>query len=177
MFLQSYILTLVLAHEAFASTNKYADPYSHVLRSGRQYSTPQIEVSAVLSRTNNNVAMMTGQQNNDRNTVATLDQENNNNNTVTTLSQTNSSAENRTARPSYRTRTLAELEAAGTEFSTLLYAEDPEGCPPERPECQVCGGMTELNHRDGPRLSSTRCSGVSLFFPLHHLDIGLVDFD
>jgi hypothetical protein len=135
MLSQSYILALVLAHGAFASSNKYADPYSHVLRSGRQYSTPQIEVSAVLGQTNNDVAMMTGQQNSDNNTVATLDQENNNNNTVTTLSQANSNAEDDTAERSYRTRLLAELEAAGTEFSTLLYAEDPEECPPVRPEC------------------------------------------
>jgi hypothetical protein len=101
MLFQSYILALVLAHGAFALSNKYADPYSHVLRSGRQYSTPQIEVSAVLGQTNNDVAMMTGQQNSDNNTVATLDQENNNNSTVTTLSQADSSAEDAIAKNAY----------------------------------------------------------------------------
>jgi hypothetical protein len=138
MLFQPCILALVLAHEALASSNKYADPYSHVLRSGRQYSTPQIEVSAVLSPTNNEVAMMTGQQNSDNNTLATLDQENNNNNnnnTVTTLSQANGNAEDNTAEHSHQISLLGELKAAGTEFSTFIYAEDPEGCPSVLPEC------------------------------------------
>jgi hypothetical protein len=78
MLFQSYIPALVLAHGAVASSqDNHGRPgksYNHVLRSGRQYSTPQIEVSAASGQANNDVAMMTGQQNNNNHTIATTTQ-------------------------------------------------------------------------------------------------------
>jgi len=54
------------------------------------------------------------------------DQGNNNDNTASTLDQTNGDATNNTAGSNPRTRRLAELEAAGIEFSTYLYLEIPK---------------------------------------------------
>jgi hypothetical protein len=171
MLFQSYIPALVLAHGAVASSqDNHGRPgksYNHVLRSGHQYSTPQIEVSAASGQANNDVATMIGQASN-----------NNNNTVATTTEQGNSNAMNDEAEAwrISKLEALAKLEAAGTEFSTYFYCEDPEECPPVRPKCEDCGGMTELHHRDVPQFTSTRCSGVSLSF-LHPLKLGWLSFD
>jgi len=157
MLLQ-YIPALLLAHGAAASSyrDRLARPYNHVLRSGREYPSQQIEVSALSGQTNNVSAMVTDQGNN--------------NNSATTLDQTNIIATNNTARLSSRARRLAkletELEAAGIEFSTYLTRENPEACPSGEPECKDCGGLVSLWHRD-ELVSTFRCSGVS--FSVFHL--------
>lgn len=87
----------------------------------------------------------------------------NNNNTATTLDQANSNATNVTAELNSRARRIAEFEAAGIEFSTYGYWDDPEGCPSLQPKCEDCGGWMVLYHRDVLNPSS-RCSGVSLSF-------------
>ncbi|KEQ76934.1 hypothetical protein M436DRAFT_60731 [Aureobasidium namibiae CBS 147.97] len=148
MLLQYYIPALLLAHAAAASSyrDRLAGPYNHVLRSGREYPSQQIEVSALSGQTSNVSAMVTGQGNN-------------NNNTASTLDQTNHNATNDTARLDSRARRLAELDAAGIEFSTYLYWENPEACPSREPECKDCGGEMLLWHRD-ELVPSSRCSGL-----------------
>ena len=168
MLLQ-YIPALLLTHGAAASSyrDRLARPYNHVLRSGREYPSQQIEVSALSGQTNNVSAMVTGQANN-------------NNNTASTLDQTNNNATNNTARHSSRARRLAELEteleAAGIEFSTCLYWENPEACPSREPEYKDCGEEMFLWHRDVLGLSR-RCSGGSLPFLSRFSELLLVDFE
>lgn len=158
MLLQFYIPALSLAHGVVASS--YARSYNHMLRSGREYSSPQIEILAVSGQ-----AMMPGQENN------------NNNNTVTTLDQANNNATNDTAELDPYARREAELEAARIEFSTYGYWEDPEGCPSLQPKCEDCGGLMVLYHRDVLN-PSPRCSGVSLSLFLFYLvETGIVDLN
>lgn len=151
MLFQSYVSALFLAHGAVASSNKGNPPsVDYLLRSDRQYSAPHVEVSAVSGRINNDSAMMTSQENN-----------NNNNNTAITSDQTEPNAWSRTAALEEHPRRLAELERAGVVFSSYLYWEDPKGCPSLQPECEDCGGLNTLWHRD-VLVPSPRCSGVSL---------------
>ncbi|KAG9526937.1 hypothetical protein KCV07_g439, partial [Aureobasidium melanogenum] len=97
---------------------------SHVLRSGRQYSPP-IEVLALSGQANNNLAMMTG-QNNNNNTATTSNQANNDlammmgqEDNDNTSNRANSNAINDTAEVAPRTRRVAELEARGFQFICL----------------------------------------------------------
>ena len=78
MLLQSCIPALSLTHGAVASSyrNQYARPCNHVLRNGREYPSPQIEVSAVSGHTHDNLATAMNQQNNNNNTAMTFEQSN-----------------------------------------------------------------------------------------------------
>jgi hypothetical protein len=156
MLLQSCIPTLFFAHGAIASSYKgNTSPVDDLLHNGHEYSAPQIEVLPVSSQTNNDLAMMTSQENDNYHS----------NTTGITLDQIERNASNTPG--SYhpeRMERLAELESAGIEFSPYLYWEEPEGCPSLQPECEDCGGMNKLWHRD-VLVPSPRCSGVSFSFP------------
>jgi hypothetical protein len=167
MLLQLYVPALLLTHGALASSNKgNPPPVDYLLRSGREYSAPEVDVLAVSGQTNNDSAMMTSQENH------------NNNNTAITSDQTEPNAWSRRAALEQHPRRLAELERAGVVFSSYLYWEDPEGCPSLQPECEDCGGLNTLWHRD-VLVPSPRCSGVSLFFRFRcnwtHINFQLVD--
>lgn len=145
MLLRSYIPALSIVHRAVAlSCKNDARLDTHGLRSAREYIS-QIEVLALSG------------------------QENNNNDTITTLNQANSNATNVTAELHPRTRRVAELEARGVEFSTYLSWEDPEGCPPPLLQCTDCGGRMLSRHRDMV-VPTTRCVGVSPSFRLDDSD-------
>jgi hypothetical protein len=153
MLVQSCIPALIFTYGAVASSHKYAqpsDPYRHVLRSGREYSTPQRRFPAVSRQANNDVAMMTGRENNNNTMMIGREISNNINNTI---EQADNDAANSTAEPSPRPR----------QFSTYLYMESPEGCPSLQLECEKCGGHKLLWHRDEVA-PSIRCSGVRLSF-------------
>jgi hypothetical protein len=108
---------------------------------------------------------MTDQQNNANDTVATLDQENKNHkSTTTTLNQAISNTTKNTAEPSQQPRSLAKLEAAGTESSTNQLPKDPEGCPMLQMKCGNCGGSMGSYARDVLK-SWLPCSGVSILIP------------
>lgn len=157
MLLQSYVRAMLLVHGAVAFSYKNdARLDKHVLRSGREYSS-QIEVSAASGQANNDLALMMGRQNN--------------NDTATTRNQADSNAANDTAELDPRDRRPAELEASEIEFRTYLCWDDTEGCPAGLPECQDCGGLMLLWHRDVLN-PSPRCSGVSFF---HFLEDDMVD--
>lgn len=154
MLLQYYTSALVLVHGVVASSNKYAqpsDPYRRVLRSGREYSSPQIRFPAVSRLANNDVAMMTGRENN--NNTMMIGREISNDTIIRAIEQADSDAANSTTEPPPRPR----------HFSTYLYMESPEGCPSLQLECKNCGGHKLLWHRveEAP---SVRCSGVRLSF-------------
>jgi hypothetical protein len=154
MLVQSCIPALIFTYGAVASSHKYAqpsDPYRHVLRSGREYSTPQRRFPAVSRQVNNDVAMMTGRENN--NNTMIMGQEISKDTIIPTIQQADSDAANSAAEPSPRRR----------QFSTYLFMESPEGCPSLQLECKDCGGHKLLGHRDEVA-PSVRCSGVRLSF-------------